>query len=39
MRRVTVPYHGVKVVCRELELRDGEEGHEVAWVIVIIVVL
>ena len=36
MRRVTVPDHGVKVVSGKLELRDGEEGHEVAWVIVII---
>ena len=36
MRKVTVPDHSVEVVSGELELRDGEEGHEVAWVIVII---
>ena len=34
MRRVTVPDHGVEVVSGELELRDGEESHEVAWVTV-----
>ena len=31
---MNVPDHSVEVVGGELELRDGEESHEVAWVMV-----